>query len=62
MMVVYEAESQGNILRLFHHGYISIESHEPHFGFQLTAENMPEFIAAMQELGRKSPDMREGDK
>lgn len=49
MRVIFEAESQGNRLRLYHHGYLAIETIGPHFGFQLDRDTADELIEAIRD-------------
>lgn len=47
-MVIREWVSQGNILRLYHGGYLEIVPAAPHFGFQLYAEMVDDIAEAIE--------------
>lgn len=49
MRVVHRVESQGNVLSIYHHGYVKIETTPNHFGFQVYPEDLPGIIAALIE-------------
>lgn len=47
MRVIFESVSQGATLRVYHHGYISIDPGPVGFGWQLYPEDREALLAAL---------------
>jgi hypothetical protein len=60
-MVIREWVSQGNVLRLYHGGYLVIVPSGVHTGFQLYPEMVDDIAEAIEAFGRKSPGAAPGE-